>query len=159
MRFFHITHFKTILNKTLFSLFKDKSTTHSSDKHSISQFQTLSTALAATMGTGNIVGVATALTIGGPGAIFWMWISALFGMIIVYAENVLGSIYRFKNKYGQWLGGPMAYLEKGLNCKWLAVVYAVFCTLASFEWVIWHRQILFQKLFVQQLKCHHFQVD
>ena len=132
MKLFQLTHFRYILKNTFFSIFKDKDTTRSNDKHSISQFQTLSTALAATMGTGNIVGVATAISIGGAGAIFWMWISAFFGMAVIYAENALGTTYRYKNDKNQWIGGPLAYLDKGLGCRWLAVLFAVFCTLASF---------------------------
>ena len=84
------------------------------------------------MGTGNIAGVATALTLGGPGAIFWMWVSAFFGMMTVYSENVLGIYYRYKNSKGEWTGGPMVYIEKGLKAKGLGKVYAFFCVLASF---------------------------
>jgi len=131
-KLFQLTNFKYILKNTFLSIFKDKNTTRSSDKHSISQFQTLSTALAATMGTGNIVGVATAITIGGAGAIFWMWVSAFFGMAVIYAENFLGTIYRYKNEKNQWIGGPLAYLDKGLGCHWLAVLFAIVCILASF---------------------------
>ena len=132
IKLFQLTHFKLILKNTFLSIFKDKSTTRSNDKHSISQFQALSTALAATMGTGNIIGVATAISIGGAGAIFWMWLSAFFGMAVIYAENVLGTIYRYKNEKNQWIGGPLAYLDRGLGCRWLAVVFAIFCILASF---------------------------
>lgn len=98
----------------------------------ISQFGALCTALSATIGTGNIVGVATAITAGGPGAIFWMWISALVGMMTKYAENVLGNRYRYRDAHGKWVGGPMVYIERGLGCRWLAVLFAVFCAAASF---------------------------
>lgn len=98
----------------------------------ISQFGALCTALSATIGTGNIVGVATAITAGGPGAIFWMWISALVGMMTKYAENVLGNRYRYRDAQGKWVGGPMVYIERGLGCRWLAVLFAVFCAAASF---------------------------
>ena len=102
------------------------------DPGAISQFQALATALAGTIGTGNIVGVATAITAGGPGAIFWMWISALVGMMTKYAENVLGNRYRYRDAQGKWVGGPMVYIERGLGCRWLAVLFAVFCAAASF---------------------------
>lgn len=122
---------KLIINKTLLSLLK-KQTRISNEKHSLSQFGSLSTALAATIGTGSIVGVATALTIGGSGSIFWMWVSAFFGMGTAYAENVLGILYRTKNKNGKITGGAYSYIEKGMNAKWLAKLFALFCVLASF---------------------------
>lgn len=90
----------------------------------ISQFQALMTALAATIGTGNIAGVATAVVLGGPGAIFWMWLSALFGMSTKYAEAYLAVYFRVRDRNGQMAGGPMYYLEKGLGCKSLAVMFA-----------------------------------
>ena len=130
--FFQIAKIKHIFKETIVSIFKNKEVTRTTDKKAITQFQALSTALAATMGTGNIAGVATALTLGGPGAIFWMWISALFGMMTVFSENVLGIYYRYKNTKGEWVGGPMVYIERGLHSKWLGVVYAGFCVLASF---------------------------
>ncbi|MFB5661438.1 alanine/glycine:cation symporter family protein [Alteribacillus sp. HJP-4] len=98
----------------------------------ISHFQSLMTALAATVGTGNIAGVATAVVIGGPGAVFWMWISALFGMATKYAEAILAVKYRIKDEKGKMAGGPMYYIEKGLGWKWLAVIFAVFAFVASF---------------------------
>lgn len=98
----------------------------------ITQLQALTTALAGSIGTGNIVGVATALTVGGPGAIFWMWISALLGMATIFAENVLGMKYRVRDKDGQWHGGAMYYLERGAHCRPLAFVFAGACALASF---------------------------
>ena len=90
------------------------------------------TAMAATIGMGNIAGVATAVTIGGPGAIFWMWITALFGMATKYAEAILAVKYRVSNENGEYSGGPMYYLERGLGKKWLAVLFAIFGTTASF---------------------------
>ena len=106
----------------------------------ISQFQSMCTALAGTIGTGNIVGVATAIVSGGPGAIFWMWVMALLGMMTSFAENVLGVYYRRKNEKGEWSGGAMYYLTDGLGAKpgcravgkVLAVLFACFCILASF---------------------------
>ena len=98
----------------------------------ISQFQALTTALAATVGTGNIVGVATAIVLGGPGAVFWMWLSAVFGMATKYGEAVLAVKYRVKEANGEMAGGPMYYLEHGLKQKWLAVLFAIFGALAAF---------------------------
>lgn len=130
--FFQISHFKMWIKYTLISSLTDKKTRTSSDQHSISQFQSLCTALAATLGTGNIAGVAAAIVTGGPGSIFWMWISALLGMMTTYAENVLGLCYRYRRKDGSWAGGPMAYMEKGLHKKWLAILFSIFCIFASF---------------------------
>ena len=100
----------------------------------ISQFASLMTALSATIGTGNIAGVATACVLGGPGAVFWMWMTALFGMATKYGEGVLAVKYRHKNENGEMNGGPMYYIERGLGAKWkwLAVLFALFGTLASF---------------------------
>lgn len=98
----------------------------------VSPFQALTTALAGTIGTGNIVGVATALTTGGPGAIFWMWVSALVGMMTKYAEIVLSVQYRQKTSAGEWKGGPMYYIEQGLHLKWLAVLFGIFAFITTF---------------------------
>ncbi len=122
---------KLIVNKTLLSLFK-KQTRTSSGKHSLSQLGSFSTALAATIGTGSIVGVATALTIGGSGSIFWMWVSAFLGMGTAYAENVLGILYRTRDKNCNITGGAYSYIEKGMKARWLAKLFALFCVLASF---------------------------
>ncbi|PWI25313.1 sodium:alanine symporter family protein [Kurthia sibirica] len=106
---------------------------HSKDAEGdISQFQALTTALAATVGTGNIVGVATAVILGGPGAILWMWFAAVLGMATKYAEAILAVKYRVKDSNGQMAGGPMYYLERGLKQKWLAVLFAIFGVIASF---------------------------
>jgi AGCS family alanine or glycine:cation symporter len=98
----------------------------------ISHFQALMTALAATVGTGNIVGVATAVLMGGPGAVFWMWITALVGMATKYAEAILAVKYRVKDKNGEMSGGPMYYLEHGLKQKWLGILFAIFGAIAAF---------------------------
>lgn len=98
----------------------------------ITHFQALMTALAATIGTGNIAGVATAVVLGGPGAVFWMWVTALVGMATKYAEAVLAVKYRIVGKYGMMSGGPMYYIEKGLGWKWLAIVFAFFGSVAAF---------------------------
>lgn len=92
----------------------------------ISSFQALCTALSSTIGTGNIVGVATAIAAGGPGALFWMWLSAFFGMATKYSEGLLAIVYRVKDENNQMAGGPMYYLEKGLNNRFLAKMFAVF---------------------------------
>ncbi|MCC5894133.1 MAG: sodium:alanine symporter family protein [Alkalibacterium sp.] len=98
----------------------------------VSAFEAVSTALAAAVGTGNIAGVGTAIAIGGPGAVFWMWLAALVGMATKYAEVVLSIEYREKTEDGRYVGGPMYYLDKGANKKWLAVLFAVFGTTATF---------------------------
>ena len=98
----------------------------------VSHFGALMTALSATIGTGNIAGVATAVVAGGPGAVFWMWITAIFGMATKYAEGVLAVKYRTTNSRGEKSGGPMYYIERGLNMKWMALLFALFGTLASF---------------------------
>lgn len=98
----------------------------------VSQFGALATALAATIGTGNIVGVATAVALGGPGAVLWCWLTGIFGISTKYAEGLLAVKYRVKAPDGKWYGGPMYALERGLNMKWLGILFAIFTALASF---------------------------
>ena len=98
----------------------------------VSQFGALATALAATIGTGNIVGVATAVALGGPGAVLWCWLTGIFGMSTKYAEGLLAVKYRVRGSDGRTYGGPMYALERGLGMKWLALLFAVFTALASF---------------------------
>lgn len=98
----------------------------------VSHFGALTTALAATVGTGNIVGVATAVGLGGPGAVFWLWITGVFGIATKYAEALLSVKYRVKNQLGQMAGGPMYVLERGLKMKWLGVLFALFTAIAGF---------------------------
>lgn len=98
---------------------------------SINKIQSACTALAATIGTGNIVGVAAALTAGGPGAIFWMWISAAIGMMTAYGETCLGILYRYRDDRNKWICGPMVYLAKGLKSPALSLFYGILCILAS----------------------------
>ena len=139
---FQFSHFGHWMKHTIGAIFTNKNITAHTGKEdkAISQFQSLCTALAATIGTGNIVGVATAIISGGPGAIFWMWVMAILGMMTNYSENVLGIFYRRKNEAGEWSGGAMYYLEDGLGSKKgcrklgrvLAVLFACFCVLASF---------------------------
>ena len=102
------------------------------DKGEITHFQALSAALSATIGTGNIAGVGTAIAVGGPGAVFWMWITAIFGMGLKYSECLLSIKYRHIDEDGVVSGGPMYYLEKGLGQKWLAILFAAFAVIASF---------------------------
>ncbi|MBE1555874.1 alanine/glycine:cation symporter family protein [Sporosarcina limicola] len=109
--------------------------TKNQDKKSegdISHFQALMTAMAATVGVGNIVGVATAIFLGGPGALFWMWVSAFFGMATKYGEAILAVKYRVKDANGQMAGGPMYYLEHGLKMRWLGILFAIFGAIAAF---------------------------
>ena len=103
---------------------------HHRDEGSVSPFQAVTTALAGTIGTGSIAGVATALVLGGPGAVFWMWISALLGMVTKYSEIVLAIKFREKDKRGAYIGGPMYYIRNGIGIKWLAVLFAAFATIA-----------------------------
>lgn len=98
----------------------------------VSQFGALSTALAATIGTGNIVGVATAVALGGPGAVLWVWLTGVFGIATKYSEALLAVKYRVKTSDGTMLGGPMYALENGLNMKWLAVIFSIFTAFAAF---------------------------
>ncbi|MBQ3158999.1 MAG: sodium:alanine symporter family protein, partial [Clostridia bacterium] len=138
-RVFQVTHFRHWMKRTLGAM-KDRGVMGHTADRSISQFQSLCTALAATVGTGNIVGVAGAILVGGPGAVFWMWVIAFFGMMTNYSENVLGIYYRRKNSDGEWSGGAMYYLRDGLGsrrgCKWigkiLAALFSLFCLFASF---------------------------
>ena len=139
-KFFQVIHFGHWMKQTIGRVFDKNITTHTKDKGTISQFQALCTALAATVGTGNIAGVAGAIAVGGPGAVFWMWLSAFFGMMTNFSENVLGIFYRRRDKTGEWAGGAMYYLQDGLGTKkgmkWvgriLAILFACFAVLASF---------------------------
>lgn len=98
----------------------------------VSQFSALMTALAATIGTGNIIGVATAITLGGPGAVLWMWLTGVFGIATKYGEAILAVKFRVKNDRGEMCGGPMYVLEHGLGMKWLGVIFAVLTAVAGF---------------------------
>ena len=137
---FQISRIGHWFKHTLGSMFTKKVMGHTKEKGAISPFQALCTALAATVGTGNIAGVAAAICIGGAGAVFWMWVAAFFGMMTNYSENVLGIYYRRRNKDGEWSGGAMYYLADGLGSKKgmripgkvLAIVFSCFTLLASF---------------------------
>ena len=127
-RFFQFRRFGYVMKNTVGSLFNKN--LHKRDAGSVSPFQAVTTALAGTIGTGSIAGVATALVAGGPGAVFWMWVSALFGMVTKYSEIVLALKFREKNAEGANIGGPMYYIKNGLGVKWLAGVFAVFAMIA-----------------------------
>lgn len=140
-KFFQITHIRLWFRETIGSLFrKNSDSKKKTDKKTISQFQALCTALAATVGTGNIAGVASAIVVGGPGAVFWMWVAAFFGMMTSYSEKVLGIYYRRRNADGEWSGGAMYSLKDGLGSKKgfkniasvLAIIFSCFTILASF---------------------------
>lgn len=139
-KFFQFGKIKLWWGETIGKLFKKKGVRENTDKNSISQFQALCTALSATIGTGNITGVALAITTAGPGAVFWMWVAAIVGMMTNYSENVLGIYYRRRNPKGEWSGGAMYYLQDGLGGKKklkslgkvLAILFSIFAVLASF---------------------------
>ncbi|MBQ9941732.1 MAG: alanine:cation symporter family protein [Christensenellaceae bacterium] len=128
--FIQFRKFPAAIKSTLGKLFKKDE----AGKGAITPFQAVCTALAATVGTGNIAGVAGAIAIGGPGAVFWMWMSALLGMCTKFAEVTLAVHYRERNKHGDWVGGPMYYIKNGLKKHWhfLAVLYAVFGVITVF---------------------------
>ncbi len=123
LRFPQLKIFKAIK----LSITKDKSSAGD-----VSQFGALATSLAATIGTGNIIGVATAISLGGPGAVFWCWITGVFGIATKYSEGLLAVKYRVKTKDGTMIGGPMYALERGLKMKWLAILFSIFAAFASF---------------------------
>ena len=137
-KFFQVTRIKLWWKRTIGRLFSRD--THKSGPNAISPFQAVCTALAATVGTGNIAGVSAAIVTGGPGAVFWMWIAAFFGMMTNFSENVLGIFYRRRNKDGEWSGGAMYYLRDGVGRKKglkqigkiLAILFSIFAVLASF---------------------------
>ena len=128
--FIQIRRFVYAIRQTLGKIFDQKE----AEKGAMTPFQAVCTALAGTVGTGNIAGVAGAIAIGGPGAVFWMWISALLGMCTKYSEVVLAVHYRERNKDGDWVGGPMYFIKNGLSSKWhfLAVLFSVFGVVAVF---------------------------
>ena len=124
--FMPFRHFRAVWRGTLGSILRKSDKTGG-----VTPFQSLTTALAGTMGTGNLVGVAAALAVGGPGAVFWLWVSALFGMMTKYAEIVLALRFREKSSRGEYLGGPMYILRNGLRSPVLAKLYAALCLFAA----------------------------
>ena len=129
-RFIQFRKFGSAFQETIGKLFHKKEAAQGA----VTPFQAVCTALAATVGTGNIAGVAGAIAIGGPGAVFWMWISALLGMCTKFSEVTLAVHFREKNRHGDWVGGPMYYIKNGLGprWKWLAVLFSVLGILAVF---------------------------
>lgn len=111
----------------MFSVLKNS---RKADKAGISSFQALCTSLAARVGTGNMAGVAVALTVGGPGAIFWMWLIAMLGMATSFAESTLAQLYKTKDDDGNYRGGPAYYMEKGLGMRWMGVLFSIFLIIA-----------------------------
>ena len=128
--FIQFGKFGYVMKNTLGKLFKKQT----AGEGEVTPLQAVSTALAATVGTGNIAGVTGAIAVGGPGAVFWMWLSALFGMVTKYSEVVLSINYRERNAKGEWVGGPMYYIKNGLGKKWnwLAVLFSILGALAAF---------------------------
>lgn len=130
--FAQFRHFVYAIKNTIGGLFGKEQ--HNRDEAGVSPFQAVATAMAGTIGTGSIAGIATAIVSGGPGAVFWMWISALLGMVTKYSEIVLSLQYREKNELGEWIGGPMYYIKKGVRNKWLgkilAALFAIFAMCA-----------------------------
>lgn len=118
--------------KNIFKAIKLSVTPDDGSKGDVSQFGSLATSLAATLGTGNIVGVATAVALGGPGAVLWCWMAGFLGIATKYSEGLLAIKYRVKTSDGTMLGGPMYALERGLNMKWLAVLFCIFTAIAAF---------------------------
>lgn len=126
--FLQFSKFGYMMKNTLLGVFSKNQ--HKKDNSGVSPFQAVATAMAGTIGTGSIAGLATAIVSGGPGAVFWMWVSALLGMITKYAEILLSIKFREKNDEGRWVGGPMYYIKNGLKLKWLAVLFAIFAMIA-----------------------------
>lgn len=119
IQFRHFRHMFTVLKNS-----------RKSDRAGISSFQALCTSLAARVGTGNMAGVAIALTVGGPGAIFWMWVTAMVGMATSFAESALAQLYKTRDKDGNYRGGPAYYMEKGLGMRWMGILFSVFLMIA-----------------------------
>lgn len=135
IQFFRFGHIlKNTLGQTLQCGKREESAKRGIRKGAVTPFQAMCTALAATVGTGNIAGVAGAVALGGPGAVFWMWVSAFFGMATKFSEVTLAVYFRERNASGDWVGGPMYYIRKGLGSRWnwLAAVFCVFGALSSF---------------------------
>ena len=126
--FISVTKFGYVMKQTFFKMFKKDQV----GEGEVTAFQAVSTALGATVGTGNVAGVGTAIAIGGPGAVFWMWVAALLGMATKYGEVVLAIEYREKTGDGRFIGGPMYYLTNGANMKWLGIMFALFGAMATF---------------------------
>ena len=130
-KFFQVSHIGLWFKHTLGSLFNKDVIKHSKEKGSISPFQALCTALASTVGTGNIIGVVAAILTGGPGAVFWMWMTAIVGMSTSFIESTLAQAYKVPHNDNVYRGGPAYYIEKGLGKRWLAIFFSL-CLLVAF---------------------------
>ncbi len=127
--FVQIRHFVYMFRTTVFTLFRKR---HKVSKKGVTPFQAVATAMAATIGTGSIAGLSTAIACGGPGAVFWMWVSAFLGMAVKYSEIVLSVRYRTRTKSGEYVGGPMYYIKNGLGFKGLSVMFAIMTAISCF---------------------------
>ena len=145
-RFFQFRHFKHILKNTAGEMFKKGS---AKGDGTLTPLQAVSSALAGCVGTGNISGVATAIFVGGPGAVFWMWIISLFGMLTKCVEVTLAQYYRIKGKDGVFYGGPMYYIENGMGRKWKPL--AVFFGHHHYYWRPWHSSVCTA---IRHVQCH-----
>ena len=132
-RFLQLSHFGDSLNETIKPTVKELGNKEKKKDRmkSVSQFEAFSAAISGTVGTGNIIGVTAAILTGGPGAVFWMWVCAFFGMVTNYSENVLGLYYRERDEEGNLSGGAFYYIRNGLKCKVLAYLAAIFCLLGA----------------------------
>lgn len=130
-RFLQVRKFGTSMKTSFGETFSKKGKNPVTDKNTVSPFEAFATAISGTVGTGNIVGVTTAIISGGPGAVFWMWISAFFGMITKFSEITLGVYFRKKGSDGEYIGGPMYYIEQGTGKRWLAILFAIFTMFAA----------------------------
>jgi len=128
--FIQFSKFGYAMKNTIGRIFRKQT----AGKGEVTPFQAMTTALAATVGTGNIAGVTGAIAVGGPGAVFWMWVSALFGMVTKYSEVVLAVRYRERNEKGDYVGGPMYYIKNGLGEKWkfLGIAFSLLGAIAAF---------------------------
>ena len=120
------------IQKDIFKAIKMSVTADEDSEGDVSQFGALTTALSSTIGTGNIIGVGTAIAMGGPGSVFWMWMTGIFGIATKYGESLLAVKYRRMSEKGYMVGGPMYALEYGLNAKWAGVLFALFTAVAAF---------------------------
>lgn len=130
-KFLQVRKFKSSIGSTIGETFKKKDKNSFKNKNTVSPFEAFATAVSGTVGTGNIVGVTTAIISGGPGAVFWMWISAFFGMVTKFSEITLGVYFRKKSSDGEYIGGPMYYIEQGTGKRWLAILFAIFTMFAA----------------------------
>ena len=126
--FIQFVKFRYMIKNTVFKMFEKRE----KQKIGVTPFQAMSTALAGTIGTGSIVGIATSITLGGPGSVFWMWISGILGMATKYSEILLSVHFHEKNSEGNYIGGPMFYIEKAVKKRWLAIMFSIFAVCASF---------------------------